>query len=139
MNDAGTPSADGETWRWHLPFDLPSVREGRLLVTEALRAHDVQPDVIDDSISVLSELLGNALRHARPLAGNQLELSVTLDERSVRLAVADGGAITVPNVVSPTPLARSGRGLGIVHTLTVDWGVKETGDGNTVFGILGRA
>lgn len=132
-------SADGLSWRWNLPFDLPSVREGRLLVTEALRSHDVQEDVIDDSISVLSELLGNALRHARPLAGNQLELSVTLDDQQVRLAVADGGAITVPNVVSPTPLARSGRGLGIVHTLTVDWGVKETGDGNTVFGILGRA
>jgi hypothetical protein len=53
--------------------------------------------------------------------------------------VADGGAGTVPSVVSPTPLARSGRGLGIVHSLTSDWGVKETSDGNTVFGILDRA
>jgi hypothetical protein len=53
--------------------------------------------------------------------------------------VADGGAATVPSIVSPAPMARSGRGLGIVHTLTRDWGVKETSDGNTVFGILARA
>ena len=61
------------------------------------------------------------------------------DAGSVYLSVADGGAGTVPSVVSPTPLARSGRGLGIVHSLTSDWGVKETSDGNTVFGILDRA
>jgi anti-sigma regulatory factor (Ser/Thr protein kinase) len=87
----------------------------------------------------MSELVGNALRHARPRSDGQIAVTVVLDDETVLLSVADGGAATVPSVVSPAPLARSGRGLGIVHTLTRDWGVRESDDGNTVFGILNRA
>lgn len=87
---------------------------------------------------MLSELLANAIRHARPRRDGKVEIDVTVDSEHVRLEVADGGSVTVPSLVSPTPTAVSGRGLSIVHSLTSDWGVRERADGNTVFGILSR-
>jgi anti-sigma regulatory factor (Ser/Thr protein kinase) len=126
-------------WSWTLPFELPSARAVRGRVAVLLSGHGVRGELVDDACAVMSELVGNALRHARPRANGRLEVTVGIDAGSVYLSVADGGAGTVPSVVSPTPLARSGRGLGIVHSLTSDWGVKETADGNTVFGILDRA
>jgi serine/threonine-protein kinase RsbW len=127
------------TWSWALPFELRSVRVVRLRLAALLGAHRLHPEIVDDACSVMSELVANALRHATPRSDGQIEVSVVLDANSILLSVADGGAATVPSVVSPAPLARGGRGLGIVHTLTRDWGVKESADGNTVFGILNRA
>jgi anti-sigma regulatory factor (Ser/Thr protein kinase) len=129
----------GHSWSWSLPFHLRSVPNARRLVSQTLGARGVRSDIVADSLSVLSELVGNALRHARPRSEGDIEVRLVLDDQSIRISVADGGAATVPSIVSPAPMARSGRGLGIVHTLTRDWGVKETSDGNTVFGILARA
>ena len=128
-----------QSWSWSLPFHLRSVPKARRLVSQTLGPRAVRSDVVADSLSVLSELVTNALRHARPRSGGDIELTLTLKDDSILISVADGGAATVPSIVSPAPMARSGRGLGIVHSLTRDWGVKETSDGNTVFGILGRA
>ena len=128
-----------QSWSWSLPFHLRSVPRARRLVSQTLGARAVRSDVVADALSVLSELVGNDLRHARPRSDGDIEVKLTLDDESIVISVADGGAATVPSIVSPAPMARSGRGLGIVHTLTRDWGVKETSDGNTVFGILARA
>jgi serine/threonine-protein kinase RsbW len=129
-----------ETWSWPVPFELTSVRAARQQVSDLLEARGVAVELIDDACSVMSELVANALRHATPLPDGQLEINVVVGDDAVVLAVADGGgAGTIPSVVSPAPLARSGRGLGIVHTLTSDWGVRESDDGNTVFDILSRA
>lgn len=130
--------ATAQSWSWSLPFHLTSVPKARRLASQTLGTR-VRSDVLADALSVLSELVGNALRHARPRSDGDIEVKVVLDEQSIVISVADGGAATVPSIVSPAPMARSGRGLGIVHTLTRDWGVKETSDGNTVFGILGRS
>jgi serine/threonine-protein kinase RsbW len=139
FSDPVARSDDGETWSWALPFELTSVRAARQQVADLLVARGVPDELIGDACSVVSELVGNALRHARPLPDGTLEVNVVLDESSVVLTVADGGAEgTIPSVVSPVPLARSGRGLTIVHTLTSDWGVRESADRNTVFGILSR-
>jgi serine/threonine-protein kinase RsbW len=135
----GIDQGTARSWSWSLPFRLTSVPNARRLVSQTLVANGVQPDVVADASSVLSELVGNALRHARALADGGLDISLVVDDGSVLVSVADGGAATVPSIVSPAPMARSGRGLGIVHTLTRDWGVRETSDGNTVFGILARS
>ena len=131
--------ATAQSWSWSLPFHLTSVPKARRLVSQTLGSRRVGSDAVADSLSVLSELVGNALRHARPRSDGDIEVKLVLDDESIVISVADGGAATVPSIVSAAPMARSGRGLGIVHTLTRDWGVRETADGNTVFGILGRA
>jgi anti-sigma regulatory factor (Ser/Thr protein kinase) len=134
----GLDERTAQSWSWALPFHLTSVPRARRLVSQALTDRSIRPDVVADSRSVVSELVGNALRHARPRPDGGIEVTLKLDDASILVSVADGGAATVPSVVSPAPMARSGRGLGIVHTLTRDWGVRESSDGNTVFGILGR-
>lgn len=134
----GTDRETAQRWLWSLPFHLTSVPRARRLVSQALLERQIPDDVVADTRSVVSELLGNALRHARPLSDGGVEVALTIDDASIVVSVSDGGAATVPSIVSPAPMARSGRGLGIVHTLTRDWGVRESSDGNTVFGILGR-
>lgn len=125
-------------WAWPLPFGLRSVQEGRRRVAAALRTEGVQAGVVDDACSVVSELLANAIRHGRPRADGTVVVTLGVDPVTVTLAVGDGGGSTMPSVVDPLPLAKNGRGLGIVHTLTSDWGVREDEHGNTVFGILNR-
>lgn len=126
-------------WSWPLPFGLRSVQEGRRRVAAVLRTEEVQAGVIDDACSVVSELLANAIRHGSPRADDTVIMTLAVDPVTVTLAVGDGGGSTMPSVVDALPLAKSGRGLGIVHTLTSDWGVREDEHGNTVFGILNRA
>ena len=121
---------------WSVPFNPAAVPTARTSVTIALRRHAVPQSVIDDARIVVSELLGNALRHARPIPETGLVLSLELQRDSVRLSVSDGGSATLPTLLHPPELALSGRGLTIVRTLTTEWGVRESADGNTVFGVL---
>lgn len=125
-------------WSWLLPFNAVSASAGRAQVTRILRSAGVGQATIDDACAVLSELLANSVRHARPRPDGQVLVTMVLDNASVSVAVADGGGATVPSLVHPAPLASGGRGLGIVHTLTRHWGVRAADEGNTVFGVLSR-
>lgn len=124
---------------WVVPFSTSAVRCARADVTVALRRYGVPQNVVDDARIVVSELLGNALRHARPIPGGGLVLTLEVQPDSLRLSVADGGSATLPTLLHPPDLAPSGRGLTIVRTLTREWGVRESADGNTVFGVLAIA
>lgn len=123
---------------WVVPFATPSVRAARTNVAVALRALGVPHQTIDDARIIVSELVGNALRHAQPLSTGGLTVGVEVDEDSVRVWVSDGGSATLPALVSSPVLAIRGRGLAIVRTLTRSWGVQERATGNTVFGVLVR-
>jgi serine/threonine-protein kinase RsbW len=127
-----------DKWSWLLPFNTVSAQAGRAEVTRILRAAGVPQSTIDDACAVLSELLANSVRHARPRPDGQVLVTMVLDHESVSIAVADGGGTSVPSLVEPAPLASSGRGLGIVHRLTLNWGVRAAAEGNTVFGVLSR-
>lgn len=124
---------------WGVPFAAASVRAARTKVTVALRRHGVPQHVVADARIVVSELLGNALRHARPNQDGGLVLTLEMQPDSVRLSVSDGGSATLPTLLHPPDLALGGRGLTIVRTLTREWGVREGADGNTVFGVLALA
>lgn len=124
---------------WGVPFTAAAVRSARTNVTVALRRCGIAQRIIDDARLIVSELLGNALRHARPIQGCGLVLTLEIDEDSVRLSVADGGSATLPTLLHGPELAPNGRGLTIVRTLTREWGVREGKHGNTVFGVLARA
>lgn len=109
---------------------------------EELLASGVQDTVVDDAVLVLSELLSNSCRHARPIYENGSPGSVTPDAKdtpaSVRaswridaqgrltVAVTDGGGPTRPLPATPSVTARGGRGLAIIRSLAKDWGVRDT-------------
>jgi hypothetical protein len=52
---------------------------------------------------------------------------------SVRVAVSDGGAPTVPELGEPGQGATGGRGLRIVEKLSTKWGTSTSEDGTTVW------
>ncbi|WP_308294177.1 ATP-binding protein [Streptomyces sp. ST2-7A] len=91
-----------------------------------LRDSGVPETVVDDAVLVLTELLSNSYRHARPLEGERVRASWHRDrDGEVTVSVTDGGGPTRPRAASPSVSARGGRGLTIIGSLTRDWGVLE--------------
>lgn len=110
-----------------LPSALSSVGVARRMVAHDLRGAGIPEGLRTDVLVVLSELLGNAVRHARPLAGGSVEVLWRLVDDEVEVAVVDGGAPTHPRAERPPFAALSGRGLGIVDALAGSWGVEGAG------------
>jgi len=105
------------------------VTRTRRAIVDDLRGIDVSPNVVDEVGLVVSELLGNAVRHASPLPDGRLRVRWQVKAGVVELDVTDGGA--------STPLATSGRGLRIVRSLAHEWGVSDDVEGRTVWVTLG--
>lgn len=97
---------------------------------EELRAHGAPDTVVDDAVLVLSELLSNSSRHARPLRDDaSVRASWSRDpEGGLTISVTDGGGPTRPLPATPSVSARGGRGLAIIGALARDWGVVEESD-----------
>lgn len=119
-----------------LPFEVASVPRARRRLAMDLRRAHVSADRIDDALLVLSELIGNALRHARPLESGQLRVTWTSGPDGLEISVTDGGGPTNPRELHPPVTALGGRGLSIVRDLAVDWGVKQHDGGTTVYAVL---
>jgi anti-sigma regulatory factor (Ser/Thr protein kinase) len=136
----GTDARGGASRRieWAVPFAASSVPVVRTEVTLVLRSANIAPAVIETARTVVSELLTNAMVHASPLPAGELEVVLTIEPDILSLSVADGGSVTLPQVMHPPPLSPNGRGLDIVRALTREWGVREGTDGsNTVFAVIG--
>jgi anti-sigma regulatory factor (Ser/Thr protein kinase) len=91
---------------------------------------------VGDAALVVSELLSNAIRHARPLPGASLQVAWAVDDESVEVAVSDGGAPTRPHPGHASVSSLGGRGLDIVEYLARTWGVRTDPAGLTVWAIL---
>ena len=77
-------------------------------------------DVVDDAQLLVSELVGNAVRHGR----TAIALRVRSSPPGIGVAVTDHGATPVEErVAMPDEHATSGRGLAIVAALSSAWGV----------------
>lgn len=92
-----------------------------------LLASGASESVVDDAVLILSELLSNACRHARPLHEDQsVQASWRTDVRGeLAISVTDGGGPTRPLPATPSITAHGGRGLAIIGALASDWGVRE--------------
>jgi anti-sigma regulatory factor (Ser/Thr protein kinase) len=119
-----------------LPHAPASVGKARRALATDLRAHGMAEPVICDATLVLSELMSNAIRHARPLPGAQVQVTWTLNDGTLELAVSDGGGPTRPRSARPSPSSLGGRGLIIVDQLSSRWGVRDEGPGTTVWAVL---
>jgi hypothetical protein len=121
----------------HSRLDLePSplaVRRGRAHAEAVLTNWGLPDDVVADSVLVVSELLTNAVRHARrpdaqrsdkDIAGGAAQgcnLLLWCAERSLTVAVHD--ADSRPPVLRDTQReSEGGRGLVLVDTLAAKWG-----------------
>jgi serine/threonine-protein kinase RsbW len=120
-----------------VPWKQGSGRDARRALVASLRELDVDPTVVDEAEIVISELVGNAVRHAKPLADGTIRVSWTVRAGVVEIEVTDGGGPTVPRPAPRSLLAVQGRGLRIVRGFAHEWGVHEDRAGRTVWVSLG--
>ena len=105
-------------------------------MTAELTAAGIFDGVVCDAVLVVSELLSNAIRHARPLPGSSLRLAWALTDGAVEIAVTDGGSATRPITAQATVSSLGGRGLDIVDYLARSWGVRTDDSGLTVWAVV---
>lgn len=118
-----------------------SVTAARHVVRDDLVGRRLPSDVVEDALVVVTELVGNAVRHARPLRGGENRAGVVLlrwdiTGDRVRIEVTDGGGNEQPHVEPPSLADTGGRGLAIVSAVARDWGVTTAGDEVTVYAIV---
>ncbi|GAA2617096.1 hypothetical protein GCM10010411_60300 [Actinomadura fulvescens] len=119
-----------------LPHAPSSVAIARKRLTSDLIASGVFDSVVDDASVIVSELLSNALRHARALPSGQVRVTWSYQGEMLEVAVSDGGAMTEPRRGPGTLSSLGGRGLGIVEALSEGWGVRHEDGATTVWAQL---
>ncbi len=85
----------------------------------------------DDVVLVTSELVANAIRHAR----SPISVSLDLEDRLVTVKVADASP-GLPTVRRSSALQPGGRGLPIVADLSTSWGIEKIPRGKCVWAVI---
>jgi anti-sigma regulatory factor (Ser/Thr protein kinase) len=114
-----------------LPCDASSVGVARRLLRHeltTLRHAAVDADLLDAAGLLVSELVTNAVVHAR----TDVTLHVQLRRGVLRIEVTDGSPV-VPTPRRTTGLAGTGRGLQLVDRLSNRWGVQKSRGGKTIW------
>ncbi|WP_188194812.1 ATP-binding protein [Nonomuraea sp. SYSU D8015] len=111
---------------WTLARDLGSVRAARRLTRATLAEWDLQ-DPVEVAELLVSELVGNALKHAR----GQVRLSLSVVDGLVRCEVEDEDP-RLPRLCDAAVDDESGRGLFLVDTLSSRWDAVPTAGGKVV-------
>lgn len=109
-----------------LPADPASAGAARSFTREVVEAWGIG-DVVDDVVLVVSELVANAVTHARTAC----ELRISLDPLTLRVEVVDAGR-GMPDPLPPSVTRNSGRGLHLVDAVTAAWGVEPEADGGKI-------
>ena len=122
-----------------LPFTAESAAVARQQLLEWMQDLDAREEDRDDARLVVSELVANAIRHARPLADGTMKVTWAAGPTGLDIAVTDGGALTTPERVDAGVSDLAGRGLAIVETLASRWWVESTRSRTTVHAVLSMA
>jgi anti-sigma regulatory factor (Ser/Thr protein kinase) len=123
-------------WCVVVPHHPRGASTARHRLLDALRGR-VHPERLTDAVTVLAELVGNAVRHAAPLPGNVVQVAWRLlDGGGVQIWVTDGGSSKSPIARIAGPDALDGRGLTIVQALAARWGVERDWRGQCVWAEL---
>lgn len=106
----------------HIPGAISVVRRRARAV---LADWNLSPDVTDDAILVISELLTNAIVHALPPAALRLSWVRVDGLSALRVEVTDAGPVLAAgqSVVRVAP-DEQGRGQSIVHALAARCGMR---------------
>jgi serine/threonine-protein kinase RsbW len=121
-----------------VPFAASSVASARHQLRSWMRGEGFSRDAIEDGRVVISELVGNSVRHAQPLSDGTILITWCHDGGGVRLSVTDGGSSSRPRAVNASTSALSGRGMAIVEALVNDWWSERTRTRSTIHAQLRR-
>lgn len=115
-----------------VPFAASSVGVARQELKSWMKSHGHGHEAVDDGRVVISELVANAVRHARPLSDGTILVSWCREGDDLRISVTDGGGSSQPRTVSAPTSALSGRGMAIVEALAGEWWSERTRTRSTV-------
>jgi serine/threonine-protein kinase RsbW len=118
-----------------LPYVPTSAAVARAAVHNALKRHGVVPIRRDDAALVVSELVGNSVRHARARPDGTLLVSLRLTTDEILVEVTDGGG-DEPVMQASGDDAATGRGLVVIDALARRWGTRYDAAGTTVWAVL---
>lgn len=135
---------------------LQSVARARAMVSETVAERGLDDSTVSDAVLIVSELVTNAVLHAR----TPIDVGVLVEGASVHIEVRDGSDRPVlPPAPAPPPvpvtdlfdepipddldslinaLATTGRGMELVTKLAARWGVTAHVVGKTVWAEVGR-
>jgi anti-sigma regulatory factor (Ser/Thr protein kinase) len=116
-----------------LPHVPSSATRARRALVDHLGHSGIPDDTVDDAEIAISELVGNAVRHARPRADGSLIARWQIDVDNLRIDVVDGGSENAPELHVSTDDESFGRGLAIVAALAREWGVERDAAGTRVW------
>jgi anti-sigma regulatory factor (Ser/Thr protein kinase) len=120
-----------------LESDPTMVLAARQFVRDRLTAWEAT-EHLDDAVLVASELVTNAILHARTQLTLRVEVLDTPPPGSsrVRVEVFDQNP-RLPSLSPTVPEATSGRGLSLVSVLASGWGMENRGEGKVVWAEVG--
>ena len=113
--------------------DPVAVSESRTFLHRTLENWGVDDEMADTAVLCLSELVTNAVIHAR----TGCVVRVVLDQNVLTVTVRDGGSTKVASTVPvDDPLQGYGRGLHLVESLVTRWGSERDSVGTSVWFVL---
>ncbi len=136
MADTRVDSQSAPPVTLSLPFSPESAAIARTQLQVWMRERDAAVEAREDARLVVSELVGNTIRHARPLADGTVQVAWAAGPKGLDIAVTDGGALTTPERADAGLSDLAGRGLAIVETLAARWWVESTRSRTTVHALL---
>lgn len=128
----GGPSGTERILRLALPSDASAVRLARQVTRDALDAWHLG-QLEEDAVLLVSELVTNALRHAKDTGAIGLELVST--GTRLRLEIQDGDP-SWRQMDFPIDSDESGYGFLVVDSLADDWGLRRVCAGKAVWAEL---
>ena len=131
---AGSSAARARRLELVLPADPTAPGRARALLNDAVEDWDLDDELHQDAAMVITELVANAVDHARTPS----TLTLEFDARGLRIAVRDARPGRSLRALPVDPTAPRGRGLQMIEALAVAWGVAQDVDGKTVWAVLPR-
>lgn len=101
-----------------------------------MRAQACPRESVEDARVIISELVGNSVRHALPLPDGTIVLTWGRFGPGIRISVTDGGSPSHPHKMNASTSAVSGRGIAIVETLALDWWTEQSRARSTIYTVL---
>ena len=126
--DGATPPSNAAVLEMALPPTPVSAGDARRALAGYCSRNAVPDGLADTAALATSELVTNALLHAR----TPILVLAEYGDGILTLAVRDGEAI-LPTLLPPDPQREGGRGIAIIDRLATIWGVQRTRLGKMVW------
>jgi len=112
---------------WAMPWSRTACGLAREMVSDAFAGWGLPRDTQCVAGLLVSELVGNALRHGRP------PVRLTLRRASGLRCLVSDGSPKPPQLIVAGPDDECGRGLELVATLSARWGWDQERVGKSVW------